>query len=268
MKKIYIVALALIVSAGFATQAFAEQGKGKEGINLSNKIELRGDVKSGINRGEDSDRDDDKKGEDSNGRWGNSDHSPRVFGTVTVVSGNTITITSKSSTNVITTYTIDATNAKIEKNGVKGTIGSILVGDMISVEGTINGTAITAVEIKDGKRNVKSPDFMLQSNGQPIIGGKVTAVNGSIVTVTNKSNVAYTVDITNAKIVKNNKTALVVDVVVGDNILAQGTINGQAVVATTVIDQGNMINNPNGDNGKHKGFFRRFGGWFSSLFGF
>jgi len=249
MKKTYIVALALIMSMGLATQVSADSNKrGDDDRGESNRIELRGEF---------------------NNEFRSDDHDPKVFGTVTAVNGNTITITSKGlGLNAIaTTYTVDATNAKIEKAGESTTISSIVVGASILVEGTINGTSIVATEIKFGKGDDKNLNPMLEGNGQPIIGGKVTAISGSTITVTNKSNIIYTVDLVNAKIVKAGKTALVADILVGDTVLVQGTINGQAVVAASVIDQG-TINNPNGDNGKKKGFFKRFGGWFSRIFGF
>ncbi len=251
MKKIYIVALALVMSAGLVSQVYAQSGYGDRDED-SNKIELKGDVRGGLRINGDL--------------WGDSDHDPKVLGTVTVVSGNTITITSKGGT-ATTTYTVDATNAKIEKNGSASTIANILVGDMILVEGTINGTTIVAKEIKTLKKDDKNPNPILEGNGQPIIGGKVTLVSGSTVTITNKSNTTYTVDLTNAKIVKAGKNAVIADVVVGDTVLVQGTINGTSVIATSVVDQG-VSSNPNGNNGKHKGFFRKIGGWFSRIFGF
>ncbi len=251
------MAIAFIMSLGLVSQVYAQSGSDDRDDD-SNKIELRGDVKAGLKIGDDS-----KRG------WEDSDHSPKVFGTVTAISGNTITITSKGGT-ATTIYTVDAANAEIEKAGKSVTLSSIVVGTSILVEGTINGTAIVAKEIKFGNGDNKDLNPMLEGNGQPIIGGKVTAVSGSTITVTNKSNVVYTVDLANAKIVKSGKTAVIADVVVGDTVLVQGTINGTSVVATSVIDQGvsKDTNGDNNDNGKKKGFFRKFGNWFSRIFGF
>ena len=53
----------------------------------------------------------------------------------------------------------------------------------------------------DGDEATSTARFpMMTGNGQPIIGGKVTAVNGNSLTVTNASNVTYTVDVTSAKV--------------------------------------------------------------------
>jgi hypothetical protein len=71
---------------------------------------------------------------------------PIVGGTVSMITGNTITITNSGNT----TYSVDATNAKIEKRGVAtSTISNIAVGDHLLVQGAVNGTAITATTIID-----------------------------------------------------------------------------------------------------------------------
>ena len=56
-------------------------------------------------------------------------------------------------------------------------------------------------------------------------------------TVTNKSNVTYTVDATNAKIVQGQNTIAVSNVAVGDSVVVQGTVNGNSITASSVIDQ-------------------------------
>ncbi len=88
---------------------------------------------------------------------------PGVFGTVSAVSGNIITVTSThrtgprpaagsttTPTTTTTTYTVDATNATITKNNVAGTISSIAVGDTIIAQGTLTGTNLVATTIRDG----------------------------------------------------------------------------------------------------------------------
>jgi hypothetical protein len=127
---------------------------------------------------------------------------------------------------------------------------------------------VVATSIKDGKGKSGDQNTILEGNGQPIVGGVVTAVSGSTITIKNKSNIIYTIDTTNAKINKAGKAITTSDVVVGDTILAQGTINGTSVIAVSIIDQSNTTNNKNGDNGNHRGFFRRMGDFFSHMFGF
>lgn len=268
MKKIYLsmFAIALLVGAGFALQVRAESKSGNDRNEDYNEVGLKFGVEAGMGMGKMMSDDNNELQKEK--RMG--EYKPRIFGTVTAVSGNTITITSKGfGPNAASiTYTVDATNAKIEKAGVAGSIASIVVGDSISVEGTINGTTVVATSIKDGKGKSGEQNTILEGNGQPIVGGVVTAVSGSTITIKNKSNIIYTIDATNAKINKAGKAITTSDVVVGDTILAQGTINGTSVVAVSIIDQSNTTNNKNGDNGNHRGFFRKMGDFFSRMFGF
>lgn len=71
---------------------------------------------------------------------------PGVAGTVTAVSGSTITLTGKDGK----TYTIDAAKADISKTTTINVSG-IAVGDTLMVGGAVTGTSVTAVHIMDGK---------------------------------------------------------------------------------------------------------------------
>src|ERR1035437_542547 len=219
--------------------------------------------------------------------------NPGVFGTVSAVSGNIITLTGKqgfgtSVATTPTTFMVDATNAKIMKNNVLGTITSILVGDTIMAQGTLTGTNLIATMIRDGqigkgmirggpngngKQSGKTPPVSpIIGNGQPVVAGTVSIISGSTITITNKSNVSYTIDATNAKVVQGQNTITVSGVTVGDMVIAQGTINGNSVVATSVIDQAKVnatTTTPGVTTGEvHRGFFGSIGHFFSSIFGF
>ncbi len=201
-------------------------------------------------------------------------HLAGIFGTVTAINGNTITVTSIGfgKTAPAQTFTIDASAATVDKNKAASTVSGIAVGDTIMVQGTVNGTVVTATKIHDGvmmkgKPSTKpNPATIPEGNGQPIIGGTVTAVNGNTVTITNKSNASYTIDMTNAKITKNDAAGTVSNIAIGDNILAQGTFNGNAVTAVNVVDSASA--SANADIGAHHGFFGSIGSFFSHLFGF
>lgn len=71
----------------------------------------------------------------------------------------------------------------------------------------------------------------------PGVLGTVSAVNGNQITVAAKNKSVYTVDTTAAKIFKNRNTLIAItDIKVGDTVMAQGTVSGTAVTATTVFD--------------------------------
>ena len=195
-----------------------------------------------------------------------------VFGTVASVNGSTFTVTSKAwqKDGAAITYTVDATNATVTKNGASSSVSNILVGDTVSVLGTLNGTNITAKSIRDGvgmgQRKAIAP--VIQGNGLPVVGGSVTAINGSVLTVTNKSNVTYTVDATHATIMKAAATSTIANVSVGDAVIVQGTVNGTSVVASSVIDQAQVVAHAGKGRGFLGDFFDGIGGFFHHLFGF
>ena len=68
-----------------------------------------------------------------------------TVGTVSALSGNTITLTGKNGT----TYTIDASTASVEKVS-SSSVSSIAVGDSLTINGTVSGSSVTAKNIIDG----------------------------------------------------------------------------------------------------------------------
>ena len=153
----------------------------------------------------------------------------------------------------------------------------------MAVQGTITGTSVVATTIRDGvmggpgmgfgrggpekDKNSTSTKPVIAGNGQPVIAGTISAINGSIVSITNNSSSTYAIDVTNAKISQGPKTITVSTLKVGDKIIAQGTISGTSMTASSVIDQNKPVNT-NDDANKKPGFFGGIGQFFSHLFGF
>ena len=214
-----------------------------------------------------------------------------VFGTVISVSGNIVTVSGKQgfgATATTTTFTVDATNAKIMKNNVAGTISSIAVGDTIMAQGTLTGTNLVATMIRDGQMGMgrgmdghgsgtvgsngqtKPTASPFTGNGQPVVAGTVSSVSGSTLMIANKSNVSYTVDATNAKILQGQNTISISSVAVGDSVVVQGVVNGSSITASTVLEQAKPTITATGSStpGAHQGFFGSIGSFFSHLFGF
>lgn len=212
---------------------------------------------------------------------------PIVSGTVTSITGNNITLLGHlgmaNGSSTQTTYTVDATTAKIIKNNATTTLSSILVGDTLSVEGKLTGTTVVATVIRDGifdgrgrgnmMKNNPANDLQLQGNGQPVLAGTVTGIGGTTLTLTNKSNVTYTVETATAKILVNGTSSTLTSIKVGDMVVVQGSINGTAITASLVIDSGTQKAMPSSsqirERGQNnKGFFSHVGGFFSRMFGF
>jgi len=232
--------------------------------------------------------------------------APGVSGTVSAINGTTLTVAAMgrptpektaatavtAPTTMGTVYTVDASSAKIYKGSATTTvsISSIAVGDKVMVQGTVSGTNVVATVIRDGiggamggkgfggrgTSSTPSTTPVIQGNGEPIVGGSITAISGASLTVTNASNVTYTIDATNAKIVKSGATSTISAVAIGDTVIVQGTVNGTSVTASSVIDQGVKSTNGSSANtpsaGSHGGglggFFGAIGGFFKHLFGF
>lgn len=214
---------------------------------------------------------------------------PLVVGTVTSVSSNMLTVTVQgfgrgrmmhTTSNKPTTYTVNASGATVTKNGSISTVSAIAVGDRVMVQGTESGTTLTATVIRDGvparpndEKSIAAPNNMMATitgNGEPVIGGSITAVSGTTLTVTTKSGTAYTVNATSAKINKANATSTIESIAMGDSVIVQGTVNGTSVTASSVIDGGatpaaTTVGTP---APVHRGFFGAIGGFFTRLFGF
>ena len=173
--------------------------------------------------------------------------APGVGGTVTAVSGNTITVTGKDGK----TYTIDAASAAITKDETVS-VGSIAVGDTIMADGTVSGTSVTATSIHDGKMPAGGMGgFGGRGPGGPGMGGHgvfgtVSAVSGNTLTVTatnpkDSTTSTYTVDASGATVLKGDgttkpATSTLSAVAVGDTVMIQGTVSGTSVTAKTIVD--------------------------------
>jgi len=88
---------------------------------------------------------------------GMRDRQPPVMGVVTSVNGSTLTITGMQNMKMppgmvmaSTTFTVDATNARVvEKGNTSSAVSTIKVGDHVLVMGTVNGASVVAKTIID-----------------------------------------------------------------------------------------------------------------------
>ncbi|MEI8062021.1 MAG: hypothetical protein WCG97_01865 [bacterium] len=223
---------------------------------------------------------------------------PAVMGSVSTISGTTITLNGRKTPGQdgVATFSIDASNAVVYKNDATSSVSSIATGDMIFVQGTVNETNVLASVIRDGvrgvgfgkdgkemmgrmrrgHRNASSTLPAIVGNGQPLVAGKISAVIGNILTVTTGNNVSYTVDATNAKIMQGKTEESLSALVVGNEVIVQGTVNGTSITASTIIqphhknEDTNSVSSNNNSNPQpeHHGFFESIGGFFTHLFGF
>lgn len=160
-------------------------------------------------------------------------------GTITSISGSTITMQEEADEGGAT-YTVNAGSATVVKGGAASTLSSLTVGDKIFVDGTVSGTSVTATKVTSGMRGMGGHHGF--GDHGPGIMGKVTAVSGTTLTVTDlRNSTSYTVDASNAKVLKfvsgqTPTTISVSGIAVGDTVGVRGTISGTTVTATDVMD--------------------------------
>ena len=121
----------------------------------------------------------------------------------------------------------------------------------------------------------------------PAVFGTVSAINGTNLSVTSKaSKNSFTVDASNATVMKNNATSTLSSVTVGDTVVIMGTVSGTNVTATSIRDSVIGMRKNNFSYGtstspmtgtdqrdasttpRHSGFFGSIGQFFTHLFGF
>ena len=168
---------------------------------------------------------------------------PGVFGKVTAISGTTLTVSATNpKNNSTTTYTVDASNAKVLKGAtssapVASTLSAVAVGDTVAIKGTVSGTNVTASEIMDGVGPKMGPGgFGGRGPGKGRgVAGTVTAITGKTITSTNQDGTSYTIDASNAQVEKLSTIPLS-QVAVGDKIGVEGTVSGTNVTAQHIMD--------------------------------
>ena len=212
---------------------------------------------------------------------------PAVFGVVSAVNGTTLTVQSHGfgKNAATTTYTVNASNATVYKNNATSSVSSIAVNDNVIVMGTVSGTNVTATTIRDGIPMMMrgrgpngSPNggtgqsLPFTGNGEPVVAGTVSSVNGNSISITTSSNTSYAIDVSSSTIKKANATSTVSSIASGDYVIVQGAINGSNVTASTVLDNGQRPAPGSSEAAKPKpgngGFFGAIGGFFKKIFGF
>jgi|GEM_PF-2289633 hypothetical protein len=192
---------------------------------------------------------------------------PAVRGTVASISGTTITLTGSNGT----TYSVDAGNATLtEMSVVSGsrptttaiTLAQVNAGDTLTVLGTASGSSITASRIIDGALPAASAGFGGKNSGKSrqatkvspaitnttsvstISGTVASPVSGESISLTASNGTGYTVDATNAKILrKYGATMAVTDIQTGDSLSVRGTVSGSTVAAATIRDNSQQQRN-------------------------
>ena len=170
-------------------------------------------------------------------------HGGPGFGgiTITAISGSNIALETEDGWT--RTITVDD-GTTYSKAGADITLGDLAVGDTIGFRQTLED---------DGTWTIDAVVVIL-----PHIGGEVTAVDGSTVTVEQRDGISATVNIgSDANIVVNGDAATLADIKVGMILVAEGTRNDDGSLDATRVKAGEpgLGGDGFGDRGFHGPFF-------------
>jgi hypothetical protein len=99
---------------------------------------------------------------------------------------------------------------------------------------TSTGNASTTLQV-----DTREPNGMHRGHAPMGNDGNVTAINGTTITMQEESDeggAVYTIDASGATFMKDGATGTVSSIAVGDKIFVKGTVTGNTVVATSVMD--------------------------------
>jgi hypothetical protein len=162
-------------------------------------------------------------------------YAPGISGEVSAINGKTVTVSAKTGT-----YTVDISSAKL--SGPKNsplTSSGINVGDIVLVLGKIDGTTVAAAALRDlGTREAHQPAYT----------GKITAINGSVISFSDAKGIAYKVDagISGVKLVRRfGADMLVGDFQVNDHLAVTGSLaaDGATITPTMIRDLSLQVHN-------------------------
>jgi hypothetical protein len=166
---------------------------------------------------------------------------PEVSGTVQDVTSAGFTVKQEDgSTQAVTTT--DKTTYSLGKQSADRS--AVKAGVQVDVEGTKSGTTFTATDVRI------APSTLV---------GQVTKVGADSITITQRDGSSATIKV-NAKTaykVAGSTNPTLADIKVGDDVLAQGTLNSDGSLDATIVAAGNMTFREGGP-GKFGG--RGFGG--------
>lgn len=122
-------------------------------------------------------------------------------------------------------------------------LGAALAGGAIAGAASLANAATSSASTGSGA------PAMMQFHGPHGAGiaGTVASISGTTLTVTGKDGTSYTVDAANAKVMKMVNgaptTETVSNIAANDTVMVRGTVNGNSVTATTIMN-GNFPANP------------------------
>lgn len=191
---------------------------------------------------------------------------PEVVGTISSISGNTITVFANN-----ITYAVDASKARIMGAGKNIKVSDLAAGDNLIILGTVNGTNISATSIFKNANtgNIQGANFI--GTVKDTIGNSFTfqprETNSTLQTVNTSTSTVF---------MKNGAAAAVSDLASGQTVVITGaqdpktpnTISANKVEIVVSNIPGNPQNNnaPGNSASAKPGFFGKIWNWIKNIF--
>ncbi len=157
-----------------------------------------------------------------------------ITGTITVINGSQLTVNGSNGT----TYTVNAADANL--GGAFGAValGDLRVGDTVVVRGTLDGTVMTAVSVRD----ISLAQRLFVSAIGAAGAGVVTSISGNTFTINPVGNGATTTVTTNASTTYkvNGQATTSSALAVGSNVIVAGTSTSDTSITASLVSIWNI----------------------------
>jgi Domain of unknown function (DUF5666) len=153
-----------------------------------------------------------------------------VHGTISALDASSVTLTDPYGT--ATTYSFTS-GLTVTKNHVAATVSDLAVGQRVEAGLTASGsTTISSIDIDNGRSGDQGPDHAMG----PVSGGRVSAVSGSTITVTDPRGNTHTITVDGSTTYSFNGVAgNFGEVTVGSFVFATGTSTGTGALTASSV---------------------------------
>ena len=171
------------------------------------------------------------------GQWGRGGHrGPGVTGSITAISGNTITVKTMDGN----TAQVNVTgNTRYRKERQDAALTDLKVGDSIFVRGEKGADGVVQAEM------VAVPPQGMQQNfreglGKKFIMGEIKSINGTQIEITRPDGVTQTISVDeNTSFKKDQESITLADLKPGDRVFGRGELKNEVFVAAE-LNSGQM----------------------------
>jgi preprotein translocase subunit YajC len=182
------------------------------------------------------------------GQWGRGRRGPGVAGTITAISGNTITVKTMDG-NTAQVNVTDQTRYRKERQDAK--LADLKVGDNVFVRGEKGSDGAVQAEMVAVPPQGMMGNFR-EGMGKNFIMGEIKAINGTQLEIARPDGVTQTISVDeNTSFRKEGQSVTLADFKAGDRVFGRGEMKDNVFVASQLNEGGGpgMMRRGGGDGG-------------------